>query len=73
MRNFRTSKYKKIDYFVQQNGVKWEVVEFPTNDIVRTFRKKKDAELFSEQIRTNKPFGNVPLPKFMKGNIDICE
>ena len=73
MRNSRTSKYKKIYYFVQQNGRKWEVVEFPTNDIVRIFRKKKDAELFSEQLTKNKPFGNVPLPKFMKGNIDISE
>lgn len=73
MRNFRISKYKKIDYFVQQNGRKWEVIEFPTNDIVRTFAKKRDAELFSEQIRKNKPFGNAPLPRFMKGNIDIRE
>ena len=73
MRNFRTSKYKKIYYFVQQNGRKWEVVEFPTNDIVRTFRKKKDAELLSEQLTQNKPFGNVPLPTFMKGDIDIPE
>jgi hypothetical protein len=40
---------------------------------VRTFRKKKDAELFSEQLTQTKPFGNVPLPNFMKGNIDILE
>ena len=73
MRNFRTSKYKKIYYFVQQNGGKWDVVEFPTNDIVRTFAKKKDAELFSEQLTHTKPFGNAPLPNFMKGNIDILE
>jgi len=29
--------------------------------------------LFSEQLTQTKPFGNVPLPNFMKGNIDILE
>jgi len=73
MRNFRTSKYKKVSYFVNQNKNKWEVVEFPTNDIVRTFNKKIDAEMFSEQLVRVKPFGDRPLPNFMKRQIDICE
>jgi hypothetical protein len=66
MRNFRISKYKKIDYFVNQNGKKWEVVEFPTNDVVRTFKSKSDAELLSKHIRNNKPFGTRPIPNFLK-------
>ena len=50
MRNFRTSKYKKPKYFVNQNQKKWEVIEFPTNDIIRVFKRKVDAEMFSEQL-----------------------
>jgi len=74
MRNFRTSKFKKVKYFVNQNGERWEVVEFPTNDIVYSFHTKEEAELLSEQITKNKPFGDRPLPKFMKGSrIDIVE
>ena len=76
MKNFRTSKYKKVKYFVQQNGLWWEVVEFPSNDIVRSFSNKMDAELLSEQINRVKPFGEDRLPPFMKGNnrvLDISE
>lgn len=77
MRNLRTSKskYKKIEYFVNQNGNDWEVVEFPTNDVVSTFHEKVDAELLSKRLTENKPFGDRPLPNFMKGNkhIDIRE
>ena len=74
MRNFRTSKYKSPKYFVNKNGNRWEVVEFPSNDIVCSFNTKEQAELLSERITKNKPFGDRPLPKFIKGNtIDICE
>mgnify|MGYP007072010736 FL=1 len=77
MRNSRTSKYnKKVSYFVQKNGMWWDVVEFPSNDIVRTFTTQRDAELLSEQINRVKPFGDDKLPPFMKGNdrtIDISE
>ena len=58
------------------NGVWWDVVEFPSNDIVRTFATQRDAELLSEQINRVKPFGDDKLPPFMKGNdrtIDISE
>ena len=73
MRNFRTSKYKKPDYFVQKWYL-WEVVEFPTNDIVRVCRTKIDAEVFSEQIKKNRPFGDIPLPNFIKSSrLDIVE
>jgi len=77
MRNFRTSKYnKKVNYFVSYDKDEWQVVEFPSNDIVRTFPNKRDAELFSEQLIKIKPFGDDKLPKFMKGNsttVDISE
>lgn len=76
MRNSRISKYKKVTYFVNKNNNRWEVVEFPTNDIVRTFKNKRDAQLLSEQLMRVKPFGeNIPLPKFMKGQreLDITE
>ena len=69
MRNLKTSKYK-VTYFVNQNGRRWEVVEFPTNDVVRSFRRKVDAEMLSEHLVTNKPFGDTPLPKFLKGSLD---
>ena len=54
----------------------WEVVEFPSNDIVRSFSNKRDAELLSEQLVKEKPFGEDKLPNFMKGNdrtVDISE
>lgn len=74
MRNLRTSKYKSIKYFVQQNGKNWEVVEFPTNDIVSVFAEKIDAELLSQRLVNNKPFGDRPLPNFLKNNrLDIRE
>ena len=76
MKNFRTSKYKKVKYFVQQNGIWWEVVVFPSNDIVRSFSNKRDAEMLSEQLISVKPFGEDKLPSFMKGNnraVDISE
>jgi hypothetical protein len=76
MRNLRTSKYKKPKYFVHKNGIWWEVVEFPTNDIVRSFSRKIDAEMFSEQLTKNPPFGERGIPKFLKGNplqVDISE
>lgn len=74
MRNLRTSKYKSIKYFVQQNGKNWEVVEFPTNDIVSVFAEKIDAELLSQRLANNKPFGDRPLPNFLKNNrLDIRE
>jgi hypothetical protein len=70
MRNLRISKYnKKVDYFVNQNGNEWQVVEFPSNEIVRTFNNKRDAEMLSEQIKRVKPFGDDKLPPFMKGNL----
>jgi len=54
----------------------WDVVEFPSNDIVRTFKTKEEAEQLSEQINHVKPFGEDKLPPFMKGNdrsVDISE
>ena len=74
MRNFRTSKYKKPKYFVNKNKHQWEVVEFPTNDIIRVFTRKIDAEMFSEQLTKNPPFGERPIPQFLKRNkLDILE
>ena len=74
MKNLRTSKYKQPKYFVQQNGKNWEVVEFPTNDIVSVYAKKIDAEILSEQINKTKPFGDRTLPKFLKSyRLDIRE
>ena len=50
MRNFRTSKYKKPKYFVNQNQKKWEVIEFPTNDIIRVFKRKVDVKCFQNNL-----------------------
>jgi hypothetical protein len=72
MTSFRTSNSKKkktVAYFIQHCEIGWSVVEYPTNDIVRTYAKKHDAELFSEQLNTVKPFGEDKMPTFLKGNI----
>ena len=50
MINSQTSRYKKVDYFIQENGTGWNVVEYPTNDVVRTFRTKTEADRVAKEI-----------------------
>ena len=73
MRNSQTSRYKKVDYFIQQNGTGWEVIEFPTNDVIKTLYSKREAERLATSIKTIKPFGNDIIPNYLKGNIDIVK
>ena len=37
-------------------------------------KRKIDAEMFSEQLTKNPPFGERPIPQFLKNNkLDILE
>lgn len=73
MKSSQTSRYKKkkVSYY---SDVTWknkeaiyEVVELPTNDIVRTFKFQEDAEEMVNNLNKIKPFGNETLPSFLKG------
>tara|TARA_S200000501_G_scaffold343548_1_gene354596 strand:+ start:1004 stop:1234 length:231 start_codon:yes stop_codon:yes gene_type:complete len=73
MTNSQTSRYrkKKVSYY---SDITWknkeaiyEVIELPTNDVVRTFKFQEDAEEMAKDLNKIKPFGSDPLPNFLKG------
>ena len=57
MRNFPTSRYNKykVKYFVdilwRDNKAEYAVIELPTNDIVKVFTFKEDAEEFINDFK----------------------
>ena len=75
MKNFQTSRYKKkkISYYSdvtwKNKEAMYEVIELPTNDTIATFKFKEDAEEMAKNLNKVKPFGNEPLPNFLKGMI----
>ncbi len=75
MKNFQTSRYKKkkISYYSdvtwKNKEAMYEVIELPTNDTIATFKFKEDAEEMATNLNKVKPFGNEPLPNFLKGMI----
>ncbi len=73
MINSQTSRYKKVEYFIQENGTGWNVVEYPTNDVVRTFRTKIEADRVAKEISRIRPFGNNTIPDFLKDKVDTVE
>ena len=73
MINSQTSRYKKVEYFIQENGTGWIVVEYPTNDVVKTFRTKIEADRVAKEISRIRPFGNNTIPDFLKDKVDTVE
>ena len=69
MTNFKTSRYNnyKPKYYTDINvkTKRWEVVELPTRHIVDTFTFKEDASKMVSNLNTLKPFGEMPLPRFL--------
>ena len=70
MRNSLTSRYKKkeqIKYFTDINleTKLWEVVELPSQRIVKACEFEEDASRVCHHLNTNKPFGEFPLPAFL--------
>ena len=73
MKSFPTSSRRskhKINYYVdtiyRDKKVEYAVIEIPTNDVVRVFTFKEDAEEMVSDLMTIRPFGRDPLPKFLK-------
>ena len=73
MKSFPTSSKRskyKINYYVdtiyRNTKVEYAVIEIPTNDVVKVFTFKEDAEEMAEGLSKVRPFGRDPLPKFLK-------
>ena len=75
MKSFPTSRYKKykVKYYVD---IEWRnkeavyvVIELPTNDIVKVFTFKEDAEEMVQSLMKVRPFGKDTLPKFLKDKV----
>ena len=65
----RRSKHKinnYVDTIYRDKKVEYAVIEIPTNDVVRVFTFKEDAEEMVSSLMTIRPFGRDPLPKFLK-------
>jgi len=76
MKSFPTSSKRskyKINYYVdtiyRNRKVEYAVIEIPTNDVVKVFTFKEDAEEMAEGLSKVRPFGREPLPKFLKDSI----
>ena len=67
-KNFRTSRFRKtykVQYYhdVNIDTKKWEVIELPTNNVIKTFDFEEDAEEVSNSLNKNKPFGDYGFSK----------
>ena len=76
MKSFPTSSKRskyKINYYVdtiyRNRKVEYAVIEIPTNDVVKVFTFKEDAEEMAEGLSKVRPFGREPLPKLLKDSI----
>ena len=76
MKSFPTSSKRskyKINYYVdtiyRNTKVEYAVIEIPTNDVVKVFTFKEDAEEMVQSLSKVRPFGREPLPKFLKDSI----
>ena len=76
MKSFPTSSKRskyKINYYVdtiyRNRKVEYAVIEIPTNDVVKVFTFKEDAEEMAEGLSKVRPCGREPLPKFLKDSI----
>ena len=68
MKSFPTSSRRskhKINYYVdtiyRDKKVEYAVIEIPTNDVVRVFTFKEDAEEMAQSLTKIRPFGREPL------------
>ena len=76
MKSFPTSSRRskhKINYYVdtiyRDKKVEYAVIELPTNDIVKVFTFKEDAEEMVQSLMKVRPFGKDTLPKFLKDKV----
>ena len=76
MKSFPTSSKRskyKINYYVdtiyRNTKVEYAVIEIPTNDVVKVFTFKEDAEEMVQSLMKVRPFGKDTLPKFLKDKV----
>ena len=70
MKNSVTSRFRKpykVQYYhdVNIDTKKWEVIELPSNHVIKTFYFQEDAERVSNSLNINKPFGDKGFPRFL--------
>ena len=76
MKSFPTSSKRskyKINYYVdtiyRNRKVEYAVIEIPTNDVVKVFTFKEDAEEMVQSLMKVRPFGKDTLPKLLKDKV----
>ena len=70
MRNSLTSRFKKtqkVKYYhdINIDTKRWEVIEFPSERIIRSCKFQEDAEHYINILNKNKPFGDLGFPNFL--------
>lgn len=70
MKNSLTSRYKKrqdIKYYSDVNieTKRWEVIELPSNHVIKTYTFEEDASSLVRTLNKNKPFGDNQIPRFL--------
>ena len=70
MKNSVTSRFRKtykVQYYhdVNIDTKKWEVIELPTNNVIKTYNFKEDASELSSELNAIKPFGDFGFPNFL--------
>ena len=71
MRNSPISRFPrrayKVKYYydINPDTQKWEVIELPSNNVIRTYNFKEDASELSSELNAIKPFGDFGFPNFL--------
>ena len=70
MRSSTTSRYRrpiKVKYYCDINPEteEWEVVELPSNLLIKTFSYSEEAYELTQHLNSNKPFGDYGFPNFL--------
>jgi len=55
----------KYYYDINPDTQKWEVIELPSNNVIRTYNFKEDASDLSSELNAIKPFGDFGFPNFL--------
>ena len=71
MRNSPISRFPrrayKVKYYydINPDTQKWEVIELPSNNVIKTYNFKEDASELSSELNAIKPFGDFGFPNFL--------
>tara|TARA_B100000963_G_C22593413_1_gene656639 strand:- start:1432 stop:1611 length:180 start_codon:yes stop_codon:yes gene_type:complete len=55
----------KYYHDINPDTQKWEVIELPSNNVIKTYNFEEDAADLSTQLNETKPFGNHGFPNFL--------